>query len=161
VHFRFEGKHVRVRSHAGRNSRRRKLARAEAELKKSLILACDPRACLATGAMGKSQPCKKVPILNHAVPISPPIIVLFFTPPPPPLASLTLLFSSSLVSPPQATPIWATLHPEDVASSFELYQTSWKTLREWKTTARHLVKGEYRVITSTSTPVRLPDGRTR
>ena len=30
-----------------------------------LILSCDPRACLATGAMGKPQNPKRVPIVKH------------------------------------------------------------------------------------------------
>ena len=29
------------------------------------ILSCDPRACLATGAMGKPQSEKRVPIVKH------------------------------------------------------------------------------------------------
>ena len=32
---------------------------------KKLVLSCDPRACLATGAMGKPQRCKRVPIVKH------------------------------------------------------------------------------------------------
>ena len=30
-----------------------------------LLLSCDPRACLATGAMGKPQTHKRVPIVKH------------------------------------------------------------------------------------------------
>ena len=30
-----------------------------------VILSCDPRACLATGAMGKPQTLKRVPIVKH------------------------------------------------------------------------------------------------
>ena len=42
------------------------------------ILSCDPRACLATGAMGKPQNEKRVPIVKHE------------NQPPPPLKFLSL-----------------------------------------------------------------------
>ena len=39
------------------------------------ILSCDPRACLATGAMGKPQNIKRVPIVKHEN--QPPPLLLF------------------------------------------------------------------------------------
>ena len=50
------------------------------------ILSCDPRACLATGAMGKPQSEKRVPIVKHENQPSP----LFFRFLPPSLLFLTL-----------------------------------------------------------------------
>ena len=52
----------------------------------SLFLSCDPRACLATGAMGKPQSDKRVPIVKHENQPPP----LFFHFPPPSLLLLTL-----------------------------------------------------------------------
>ena len=57
--------------------------------------------------------------------------------------------------------LWSTIHPDDLSTCLEDYKMSFETLTNWEVTARHLVAGEYRVITSRSTPVRLPDGRTR
>ena len=37
------------------------------------ILSCDPRACLATGAMGKPQTKKRVPIVKHENQLPPPV----------------------------------------------------------------------------------------
>ena len=42
-----------------------------------LILSCDPRACLATGAMGKPQTPKRVPIMKHENQ-PPPFLFIFF-----------------------------------------------------------------------------------
>ena len=53
------------------------------------ILSCDPRACLATGAMGKPQRYKRVPIVKHENQLL-PFSSLFFPP----------LLPSSLTLPP-------------------------------------------------------------
>ena len=71
-----------------------------------IILSCDPRACLATGAMGKPQTLKRVPIMKHEN--QPPL--LFLLPLPFPFSSLTPpSVSPSLPSPtlcprPSSTP---------------------------------------------------------